>query len=206
MITLYISSTCPNCEAMLHSVTTLIKRGTMPSIEIVNIEHPSAELPVAIRSVPTLALDSMVFNGLHSLDELEQLLGGYSNAGDYHLLTSYLLANGHLNQVERLLSTHPEAYQGLLRHIGDVNSPMQVRLGVTAILEAIPKTDALEALVPELLKLSHISNDRIRADAAHCLSLSAQPIALKRLEELVADPNPEITEIATDGLNPDFEH
>ena len=202
MYRLFITSQCPNCAAMIQLVSSLVKHADIPNIEIINIEaEQTADIP-AIRSVPTLEIDTLLFTGVYTKNELDPIINGFKAGGDYHQLTGYLLANGQLNQVEKLLEAHPEAYPGLMVHIANPESPMQVRVGVAAILESIPESAEFQRMSHQLLELSYHKDDRIRTDAAYFLTLCNSEKALKRLHELVDDPNHEVAEIAKDAIHP----
>ncbi len=110
------------------------------------------------------------------------------------------LLEGQLKSVLAVVAKNPAALADLLPIVANPAANMNVRFGASAALERHAGTPALQALVPALGMLAGHGDHRVRADACHILGLSGAPQAIKYLEARLDDPDPEVREIAAEGL------
>lgn len=110
------------------------------------------------------------------------------------------LLEGQLKSVLAVVDKNPPALADLLPIVANPAANMNVRFGASAALERYAGTPALQALVPALGMLAGHGDHRVRADACHILGLSGAPQAIKYLEARLDDPDPEVREIAAEGL------
>ncbi len=110
------------------------------------------------------------------------------------------LLEGQLKSVLAVVDKHPKALADLLPILANPEANMNVRFGASAALERYAGTPALQALVPTLGMLAGHGDHRVRADACHILGLSGTADAIKYLEARLDDPDPEVREIAAEGL------
>ena len=111
------------------------------------------------------------------------------------------LATGGLAQVEALFARDPSHLPALLDLLPDLEQPMQVRVGIGAVLEGLAGNAALHAAVPRLAALTRHADHRVRGDACHYLGLSGRAEARPALEACLADAHPEVRESAQDALD-----
>lgn len=110
------------------------------------------------------------------------------------------LLEGQLKNVLAVVEKFPKALADLLPILANPEANMNVRFGASAVFERHAGTPALQALVPALGVLAGHGDHRVRADACHILGLSGTPAAIQYLEARLDDPDAEVREIATEGL------
>ncbi len=197
---LLIAPGCPHCQAVLASLSEMVKKGEIGRLEVVNIAaHPEAAREAGVRTVPWTRLGPFELAGDYTLGELrewaEKAAAGVG--ADY---IRELLEQQQLDQAVAYLKKHPEALPGLLDLMQEKEQSLGVKFGVGAIFEALAGTDALRSLVPELEKLAASPRADLRADAAHYLGLAGDPASIPVLERLRTDENPDVREIAGESL------
>lgn len=198
---LLIANGCPHCPTVLQGLSELVKSGRLGRLEVVNITaHPEVAQLHGVRAVPWLRLGPFVLTGLRSPAELAQWLQrSQSHAG----MTEYfseLLGAGDLAGVIATIRRAPDSAAALIRLLGDPEVELQLRLGVSAILEDLEGSDTLAALVTALGGLTRHPDARIRIDAAHALGLSHAPAARTYLEDLRNDIDGEVRDVAAESL------
>ena len=80
------------------------------------------------------------------------------------------------------------------------NTKINVRIGIGVIMEEFEGTEILQGYVEQLGELSRHEHASVRADACHYLALTGSEIATDYLKVATNDENPEVREIAVDGL------
>jgi hypothetical protein len=185
----------------------LHEEGMIGELEVVSIaEQPQRAAGLGIRSVPWLRLGEFTLTGAQTPQQLRQWA---ERAGDPAAMSDYLahlLAEGGLGEAEQLLRTQPQHLPALLALLQDEEGPIQVRLGVSAIIEGFEGSETLRALLPQLIALSEHPDHRLRSDGCHFLGLSHDEGARAALLRCQHDAHPEVREIATEALvslNPD---
>jgi HEAT repeat protein len=198
---LFTAPGCPHCPSVKSALEKLRQEGLLAGLEVVDIsqdQERAAEM--GIRSVPWLQLGEFVLTGAQTpqqLREWTERATGAANMGDY---LEHLLANGELGEAEALLEQKPEHLEALLALLENPEAPIQVRLGVSAIIEGLAGSETLRGLIPALITLSSDSNHRLRSDACHFLGLTHSPEAEAALRQRLEDENPEVREIAAEAL------
>lgn len=195
---LLITGSCPNCALLLGHLATLVKRGALGELCVVNVEQqPEYAAERGVRSVPWLRLGPFELSGARTLSELESWIErAKSTPGAAYY--QELLDSARLEQAQRLANeTGPAA---LVELLGDPKTPLQVRIGASAVLEGLSESRGLADALPALLSMSRHQDARIRADAAHLLGLIGDPQAQSALQQLRDDVDAEVGEIAADAL------
>lgn len=201
---LLISPNCPHCATMMSLLGELLKEGRIGSLLMINIvEQPDEAAIHNVRSVPWLKLGEMEFTGAHSRAELEQAIDmAVSDDGQQRFLFEKL-KNGRLDEVSERIEHDKSLLVDLVALLKGKDVPMTVRIGVSAILEGLQDNPAeLQTILPDLLELSESSDETIRADACHFLSLAGGDEARKRLQQCVDDQSAMVREIAAEFFHP----
>jgi glutaredoxin len=192
---------CPHCPGVKRALDVLQQEGVISALEVVDIStHPERAAELGVRSVPWLQLGDFVLTGAQTPQQLRQWA---ERAGDPDAMSSYLaqlLKEGELGEVEKLLAAQPQHLAALLPLLEDEESPIQVRLGVGAILEELEGSEVLRKLLPRLIALSEHPDHRLRSDACHYLGLSHDEEAREALLRCSRDEHPEVREIAEEAL------
>lgn len=198
---LLIANGCPHCPTVLQGLSELVKSGRLGRLEVVNITvHPEVAQLHGVRSVPWLRLGPFVLTGLRAPAELAQWLQRAQTSAGMAEYFSELLGGGDLAAVTATIRRAPDSAATLVRLLGDPEAELQVRLGVSAIIEDLEGSHALAALVTDLGELTLHPDARIRIDAAHALGLSHAAAARPYLEALHNDTDTEVRDVATESL------
>ena len=201
---LFLSGQCPHCPVVLAGLTELIKRGEIGRLEVVNLEcHPQAAEELGVRSVPWLRIGPFELPGARGGAEIarwatralaEARPDGYADA--FH----DLLKQADLQQVRRLIQADPARLASLLPIVANPEASLNVKLGVGVLFEDYAGDAALQALADDLGELTRHDDARVRADAAHLLSLTQAVAALPWLRAALRDVDAEVREIAGESL------
>lgn len=199
---LFTAPGCPHCPGVKAALERLRDEGVIGSLEVVSVaEEQARAAELGIRSVPWLRLGDFILTGAQTPQQLRQWAekaGGGAQAMAEFL--EYQLANGRLDEAEKLLRDHPEHLEALLDLLENPEAKIQVRLGVSAIIEGLEGSETLKALLPRLVAMSEHANHQLRTDACHFLGLTRSSAAKPPLRRCLADENAEVREIAADAL------
>jgi len=199
---LLIAPGCQYCTAMMNLLGDLLKEGRIARLLMINIaEHPDEAAKHNVRSVPWLKLGEMEFTGAQTRTELEHAIDmAVSDDGQQRFLLEQL-KNGRLEEVVAMVKRDKSQLPDLVALLKGKEVPITVRIGVSAILEGFQENPSvLKDILPDLLELSESSDETIRADACHFLSLEGSDTAKKRLQECIKDNSAMVREIAEESL------
>lgn len=198
---LLIANGCPHCPTVLQGLSDLVKSGQLGRLEIININvHPEIAQLHGVRSLPWLRIGPYQLTGLRSPAELAQWVQRVQSDQGMTEYFSELLNAGDLAGVSTTLKRAPESVAALIQLLGDPEAELQIRLGVSAVLEDLEGSELLAEQIDTLGKLSAHTDTRIRIDAAHALGLSHKDAARPYLEALQNDADSEVREVATESL------
>jgi thioredoxin-like negative regulator of GroEL len=197
---LFTAPGCPHCPGVRAALEKLHKEGVISSLQTVSIaDAPERAEELGIRSVPWLQLGEFILTGAQTPQQLRQW-AERAASGEMSDYLRDLLANGELAAAEVLLSNAPQHLPALLSLLEAADAPMQVRMGVSAIIEALEGTQAVKELLPVLIEMSHHSDHRLRSDACYFLGLSHSTDALPSLNARLDDDSSEVGEIAAEAI------
>lgn len=198
---LFTAPGCPHCPGIKATLEKLHKEGLLADLEVVSVpeaQQRAAEL--GVRSVPWLKLGEFVLTGAQTPQQLREWAERAAGDQDIGAYLEHMLANGELGEAESLLEKQPEHLEALLSLLQKSDTPIQVRLGASAILEGLEGSERLRALVPRLIEMSEQRDHRLRSDAVHLLGLSHRAEAEVALRKRLEDENEEVREIAAEAL------
>lgn len=198
---LLLTSSCPFCPNVLKGLSELVKSGDIGRLEVVNIEqHPEVAQAHNVRSVPWVKIGIFELGGSRSPAELRQWT---ERAGTIEGKAAYvgeLLVSRRLPETIELVKREPVWLDAIVLLAADTKTDLQVRLGIGAVLEELRGNELLARLVEPLASLTQDPDARLRSDAAHWLALIGDLRARPILERLLEDTDPEVREIANEGL------
>jgi hypothetical protein len=198
---LLVSTRCPHCAAVLEGLGALVKEGRLARLEVVNISaDPETARALGVRSVPWFRIGELTFQGAHSLAELRrwaEIAGTREGVAEY---LAELLKSGKREEAVAFTRNQPERLSALLDLIVKPDAEITVRLGADSVIDDLKDSPILHDAVTELGRLTEHAEPRIRADACHYLSLTANPAALPYLRARLDDSNPDVREIAADSI------
>ena len=111
-----------------------------------------------------------------------------------------LLANGNIGKATRFVQSSPGAMQALLALFADPESQLNIRIGISAIMEELEESTLLKSVVAELGALTRNKDARIRGDACHYLALAGAQQAIQFIKPLLQDEDPDTRELARESL------
>lgn len=198
---LLIAPGCPYCPTVLAALGELVKSGAIGRLEVVNLAQRSEiGRDLGVRTVPWVRLGPFELEGLRSLSELRRWA---ERAGTEEGMADYfdeLLRDGNLEAVLELLARDPARLGALLHLLERPGTDLQVRVGISAVMEEHESRAALQDLIPRLGALTRHKDAHVRGDAAHYLSLTHDPRAVFHLQSLRHDPERQVRELAAEGL------
>lgn len=199
---LFVTPECPHCASVKHALGELLKEGQIAQVRVVDAtENTELAKEYEVRSVPWLKLGVFTLTGARSLGELRQWVDwAHGEEGTAHYV-AHLLSEGGYVQASAFIHADTHRLKPLLSIVADPSANLEVRLGVSALLESYAYAPALQALLPELAELSRHADHRVRADACHLLGLSGSAAAKPYLETCLHDAHEEVREIAMEAMH-----
>jgi len=192
---------CPHCPGVKAALEKLHQEGVIGQLEVISIsEQPERAAELGVRSVPWLKLGAFILTGAQTPQQLRQWAERAADPDGMGRYLAHLLKEGGLGEAQKLLAAQPQHLGALLALLEDEQSPIQVRLGVSAILEGLEGSAALRGLLPALIALSEHPDHRLRSDACHFLGLRHDEGARAALHRCQYDDHPEVREIAAEAL------
>lgn len=200
-VLLFVAPGCPHCASVLQGLNLLAGQKLIGKLTVIDVaEHPGQAAEYGVRSAPWLRLGPFTLTGAHSPAEL-RLWAEWANGdeGTAHYVEHLLTQGGYL-QAAAFIDADTHRLKPLLAIVADPGAKFQVRLGVSALLEAHAYSASLQNLLPQLAELSHHADHRVRADACHLLGLTGSTSARTYLEACLNDAHEEVREIAADAM------
>lgn len=198
---LFTAPGCPHCPGIKAALEKLHAEGVVGELEVVSIAEDQARAAeYGVRSVPWLKLGEFVLTGAQTPQQLRQWAEKAAGSSDMEGYLEHQLANGELAEVEALLEKEPQHLETLLALLEKSEQKIQVRLGVSAVIEGMEGSEALQQLLPQLLTMSEHSDHQLRSDACHFLGLSHSREAETALRRRLEDDSEEVREIAAESL------
>jgi len=198
---LFIAPGCPHCSTVLQGLSELVKQALIGKLTVVNVAaHPEQAAEHGVRAAPWLRLGPFTFTGAHSQAELRLWAEWASNEEGAAHYVEYLLKQGGYQQVVAFIAEDTQCLKPLLAITANPGASLDVRLGVSALLEAHANTPALQKLLPQLAELTRHADHRVRADACHLLGLTGSAAARAHIESCLNDAHEEVREIAEEAL------
>jgi hypothetical protein len=198
---LFIAPGCPHCAIVLLGLTELVKQALIGSLTVVNVAaHPEQAAEYGVRAAPWLRLGPFTLTGAHSIAELRlwaEWATGEEGTAHY---VEHLLKQGGYQQAAAFIDADTHRLKPLLAVVADPGANLEVRLGVSALLEAHANTLALQKLLPQLAELTRHADHRVRADACHLLGLTGCAAARTYVEACLNDAHEEVREIAEEAM------
>jgi thioredoxin-like negative regulator of GroEL len=196
-----MGSTCPYCPTVLKALQSLLDSGHIETLETYNIEeHPDLARQYGVRSVPWVRIGEFELEGLRSEKELrewaEKAAGG-SGLSDWLLEQ---LGSGRIDTTLDRVQSDANGMSALLDLFEDPDTELNIRIGISAIMEELQGSELLKANIETLGKLTQHEEARVRGDACHYLSLSHDPSVRHWIEPLLDDPDSDVREVAQDSL------
>lgn len=198
---LFIAPGCPHCSIVLQGLSELVKQALIGKLTVVNVAaHPEQAAEQGVRAAPWLRLGPFILTGAQSPAELRQWAEWTGNEEGTAHYVEHLLKQGGYRQAVAFIAEDTQRLKPLLAVIANPEAGLDVRLGVSALLEAHANTQALQKLLPQLAELTRHADHRVRADACHLLGLTGSAAARTHVEICLSDAHEEVREIAEEAM------
>ena len=179
----------------------LLKKGTLAQLIAVNIEQqPDIAQKLGVRSVPWLQIGHYQLTGLQPLEAIEQRIHWMQQGHELVGRFDTLLSTGRAQTVINEITAQADNMQAIMDLLADSATVLSTRIGIGVIMEEFAETELLKQQFQQLAALSQHDDARIRADACHYLSLTADKAAIPVLQARLQDENIEVQEVAEDAL------
>jgi thiol-disulfide isomerase/thioredoxin len=195
---LFISPGCPHCPTVLHALSELVEEAKIGKLTVVNVAvYPELAQELGVRTAPWLRLGAFILTGAYSLAELRVWVARTTVPEGAAHYVEHLLRLGSYRQAAAFVAGDVLRLKPLLAIISDANIDLDIRLGVSALLES--QARELCGLLPELAELTRHADHRVRADACYLLGLTGSPAARAYVDPCRSDAHEEVREIAEDA-------
>jgi thiol-disulfide isomerase/thioredoxin len=198
---LFIAPGCPHCAGVLQGLNKLVKQGHIGEITVVDVTtHPEKAAEFGVRAAPWLRLGPFTLTGAQTIAELRQWTEWASGEEGIAHYVEHLLKQGAYKQAAAFIDADTGRLKPLLAIVADPGAKLQVRLGVSALLEAHANSPSLQKLLPQLAELARHDDHRVRADACYLLGLTGSEAARAHVEICLSDTHEEVREIAEEAM------
>jgi len=198
---LFVAHGCPHCATVLQGMSWLVKQGLVGKMTVVDVAaHPEQAAEYGVRAAPWLRLGPFTLTGAHSPAELRLWAEWASGEEGVAHYVGHLLKQGGYKQAVAFIAGDTHRLKPLLAIIADPEASIDVRLGISALLEAHANTLELQMLLPQLGELTRHADHRVRADACHLLGLTGSAAARSHVAVCLNDAHEEVREIAAEAM------
>ena len=198
---LFTTPGCPHCATVLQGLNGLVKQALIGKVTVVDVAaHPEQAAEHGVRTAPWLRLGPFTLTGAHSPAELRQWAKWASGEEGTAQYVEHLLKQGGYKQAVAFVDADTQRLKPLLAIVANPGANIEVRLGVSALLESHADTPELQKLLPQLADLIRHADHRVRADACHLLGLTGSAGARTCVETCLNDTYDEVREIAEEAM------
>lgn len=198
---LFIASGCPHCPAVLDALARALKEGKLGRLQAINLQsQPREAEALGVRSAPWTRIGPFELTGALSPGEIRQWIGFAAEECGWAEYYSYLLQNRQLDRVLHLIRERPGTLGELLGLFADEATPIDLRIGISAVFEELQGSEMLGSLAPKVEPLTLAESAQTRADVCHFLGLAGNPEAIPAVERLLDDEDEAVREIAGETL------
>jgi thiol-disulfide isomerase/thioredoxin len=199
---LFVAPGCPHCPVVERGIHELKAEGLVGQVTVLNVvENSEQAVEYGVRAAPWLRLGVFTLTGAHSVTELRQWAIWASGEEGTARYVEHLLQQGSFPQAVAFVAADTQRLQPLLAMLADVTRGVDIRLGVSALLERYADTAALRELLPQLASLTTHADHRVRADVCYLLGLTGSVVARPLVSVCLNDASEEVREIAKEALD-----
>ena len=198
---LFTAPGCAYCAIVLRGLNQLSEEGLIGKLTVIDaVEHPNQALKYGVQATPWLHLGPFTLTGAHSLAELRKWADWASGEEGIAHYVEHLLKQGGYQQAKAFIDIDTNRLKPLLAILAKPVARLEVRLGISALLESHANSPSLQCLLPQLAELSRHADHRVRADACHLLGLTGTADANTYVEHCLNDVHEEVREIAKEAI------
>lgn len=196
-----VSDHCPHCHQLETLLQERLQNGSLGKLDVVNIEQsPEVARQYGVRSVPWLRLGTFIFDEALTPANLDSWIRGAAQGNGETRYISYLLERGKLPQAIGWIESGQASLKAVVPLLADTEAKINVRIGAGAILEHFEDSDAIRAVIPDLVALLDDSNITVRIDICHFLSLTHSRDAIEPLKKMLDDEDGQVRQVAAESI------
>ena len=196
-----MGSTCPYCPTVLKALQSLLDSGHIDTLETYNIEeHPDIARQYGVRTVPWVRIGEFELEGLHSEKELREWAEKAASGGGLSDWLLEQLGSGRIDATLERVQSDTAGMTALLALFEDPDTELNIRIGISAIMEDLEGSELLKTHIEALGALTQHEEARVRGDACHYLALCQESSVRKWIEPLLDDEDSDVREVAQDSL------
>lgn len=194
-----VAPTCPNCAQVVRAAVQVAGPWPQLRLVVIDVQHHE-DLGGAIKSVPAVIVDGTHTTvGPLDADGLRTILKGRDDPDHLPWALNSMIKAGRLAEAIKLVNSDKGfAAMARLMALGGLQERIGVLMVAEEALEANPHS--LDGALPLLLPLLQAKDANLRGDTADLLGKIGAPGAREGLTRLLADPNPDVCEIAQEAL------
>ena len=203
ILTLYVSSMCPHCPAMVRQVYPLCLENRNLKLSIIDgPAFPELAEVDNIKSLPTLILDNdFRWTALVDVDELVQIIGSRNPAELGVASLKGMIQEGNAYDLSEMMVSEKKIFPAFVELL--VHPEFSVRLGAMAAIEDVAERAgslAGQVVVPLMDLFDHL-DDQIKGDILYVIGVCGDESAVSFLTSVAAaSQNDELKEAAEDAL------
>ena len=192
---------CPYCPTVLKALQSLEQKGQISNLKVIELEeHPEVAAEYGVRSVPWVRIGPFELGGLRSEEELHEWASKAGSTAGMSMYLSELIAGGNIDKCLDLIRADSRQLDALLMLFKDADTELNIRIGISAIIESLQGSPELRGIAHELRALLKHTAPSVRGDACHYLSLTGHEDAAEWIRPLLADNDEAVRQIAQDCL------
>jgi len=198
---LFTAPGCTHCAIVLRGLNQLSEEGLIGKLTVIDaVEHTDQALKYGVQATPWLRLGPFTLTGAHSPAELRKWADWASGEEGIAHYVEHLLKQGGYQQAKAFVDIDTNRLKPLLAIVANPGARLEVRLGISALLESHANSPSLQNLLPQLAELSRHADHRVRADACHLMGLTGSADASTYVESCLSDAHKEVREIAKEAM------
>lgn len=198
---LFIAPGCIHCPVVLQGLSELVKQTLIGKLTVVNVAaHPELATEYGVRAAPWLRLGPFTLTGAQTPAELKQWTAWTSDEDAAVHYVEHLLKEGGFKKAVEFIAADTHRLESLLAIVANPEANIEVRLGVSALLEGYSNKPELQNLIAQLAGLTHHADHRVRADSCHLLGLTGSISARPYVAACLGDAHDEVREIAVEAM------
>ena len=193
---------CPYCPTVLKALQSLEQKGQISKLNVVELEeHPEIAAQYGVRSVPWVRIGPFELGGLRSEEELHEWASKAGSPAGMSMYLSELISNGNIDKCLDLIRTDSHQLTALLMLFIDEDTELNIRIGISAIIESLQGRPELAGIADDLRTLLTHAAPSVRGDACYYLSLTGHEDAAEWIRPLLSDNDEAVRQIAQDCLD-----
>jgi len=204
ILTLYVSSMCPHCPAMVRQIYPLCLKNRNLKLSIIDgPAFPGLAEADNIKSLPTLILDNdFRWTASVDVDELVQIIGSRNPAELGVASLKGMIQDGNAYDLSEMMVSEKKIFPAFVELL--VHPEFSVRLGAMAAIEDVAERAgslAGQVVVPLMDLFDHL-DDQIKGDILYVIGVCGDETAVSFLTSVAASSqNDELKEAAEDALD-----